>query len=223
MASKKKKPDYAVVTADLVSSRKLKATDIESRLKEIARIIEARLFRRKKSFEIFRGDSFQALLVRPADALQVALLWRSAIKATVSGSFQWDVRIAIGLGPTTHIGKNLAASGGPAFQQSGTLLDQIKHNDAQRLAFSTDDENWDDALNTQCILAEQIMSRWTPTAAEAIFQQLLFDETQQNLAARLGISQPSVHKRLQTAGSSAIRHWESHFRKMAAERLTPQP
>jgi hypothetical protein len=196
---------------------------VESRVAAVAKLVEARLFRRKKTFELFRGDSFQALLAQPKDALRLALLWRAAMKATTSENHQWDVRIAVGIGPVTHHAKTLAASGGPAFQHSGILLDSLKHNDAQRIAFHIPDEDWNEALNTECILAEQIISRWTPAAAETVLQLLLYDETQQSLAARLGISQSSVHKRLQTAGWPAIRHWEGHFRHLATQRFIPQP
>lgn len=223
MPPRKPQPNFAVLTADLVGSRKLPANAVESRVREVAKLIEARLFRRKKSHEFFRGDSLQALLSQPKDALRLALLWRAAIKATVSGAHQWDIRIAIGIGPVTHTAKTLAASGGPAFQQSGILLDGLKHSDTQRIAFHTSDQPWNEALNTECILAEQSMSRWTPTAAETVFQQLLYEETQQSLAERLGITQSSVHKRLQTAAWPAIRHWENYFRQLAAQRLNPQP
>jgi DNA-directed RNA polymerase specialized sigma24 family protein len=223
MPARKQEPAFAVLTADLVSSRKLTAKAVESRLGEVSKLIELKLFRRKKTFEFFRGDSFQALLTQPEKALHLALLWRAAMKATLSGARQWDVRIAIGIGTVTHQGKTLAASGGPAFQQSGTLLDSLKHNDTQRIAFHTPDEAWNETLNTECILAEQIISRWTPTAAETVFQQFLYDETQQSLAKRLGIAQSSVHKRLQTAGWPAIRHWEEHYRRLAAQPFNPQP
>ncbi len=222
MAARIKNPQFAVLTADLVGSRKLGSAAVEQRLNEVSKMIEARLFRRRKSFELFRGDSFQALLERPEDALQIALLWRTALKGTMTNGQQWDVRIAISIGEISHRAKTLAASGGPAFQQSGNLLDTIKYNEAQRIAFHTPDDAWTEALNTECILAEQIISRWTAAAGEAIFQQMLHGETQQALAARLGITQSSIHKRLQTAGWPAIRHWESYFRQNTMLRLNPQ-
>ncbi|MBS1615087.1 MAG: hypothetical protein JST06_03115 [Bacteroidetes bacterium] len=223
MAAQVKKPQYAVLTADLVGSRKLGSAAVEQRLGEISRIIEAKLFRRKKSFELFRGDSFQILLERPEEVLHIALLWRAALKATVTNGMQWDARIAIGIGPVSHRAKTLAASGGPAFQQSGSLLDNLKFIETQRIAFHTSDDAWTEALNAECILAEHIISRWTANSGEAIFQQMLQGKTQQALAEHIGISQSSIHKRLQAAGWPAIRHWESYFRQSMSQRLNPKP
>jgi hypothetical protein len=213
---------YAVLTADLVGSRHLPAGELEARVKEVAQAIEARLFRRKKTFEFYRGDSFQALLEKPEEALHIALLWRAAMKATSHEEQQWDIRVAIGIGELSHRGKTLAASGGVAFQRSGTLLDSMKHGHDARIAFDTEDESWTASLNTECILAEGIIGRWTATGAETIFQQLIYGETQEALASRLGVTQSAIHKRLQAVGWPAIRHWEEHYRRSTAQYLQPE-
>lgn len=219
MVAKTASSQYAVLTTDLVGSRHLPAKQLEARVHEVASLLEAKLFKRKKTFEFYRGDSFQALLERPQEALRLALLWRAAMKATVTDEQQWDIRVAIGIGSISHRGKTMAASGGSAFQYSGTLLDNIKRNSDARMAFHTEDETWNAALNTECILAEGIISRWTAIGAETIFQQLLFVETQERLASRIGVTQSAIHKRLQTVGWPAIRHWEAYFRQSVLQQL----
>ena len=198
----------SVITADVVRSRRIPARVLESRMAEVANLI-ASTQRRKKMFELYRGDSFQAIAdIR--QALRIAILWRAALKAT-PGKYRWDIRISIGFGDISHRGKTLAASGGDAFQRSGELLDSMKHGSSQLIAFNTGNEVLNSSLNIECMLAEGIISRWTPAGAEAIFNVLLYDETQEKLAARMGITQPAVHKRLQAAGWVAIRQWVHYF------------
>lgn len=70
----------AVITADVVASRKLKPKKLEATLQDIAKGIERVLFRRKRTFEFYRGDSFQAI-VAPELSLRLALIWKAAIQS----------------------------------------------------------------------------------------------------------------------------------------------
>ena len=206
-----------VLTADVVDSRLIPAPVLEARMNAVAGMLEEQMSEGKKLFEFYRGDSFQALI--PAgDALKVALLWRAAMKAT-QGSHDWDIRIAIGAGEIRHLGNTLASSGGTAFQYSGTLLDSMKRSHDARIAFQTNDEGWTAALNTECLLAEGLISRWTAIGAQTVFNLLYFNDTQDALAARMSVSQPAIHKRLQAANWSAIRHWEAFYRQAVMQKM----
>lgn len=209
----------AVLTADIVRSRKIPQKLLEARMTQVAEEISKSLKRRKNVFEFYRGDSFQALI--PAnDSLRVALLWRAALMAT-AGKYKWDLRIAIGIGTIDHQGKTLAASGGAAFRHSGALLDKMKHSDVQRIGFTTDNEQLNLCLNTECQLAEGLISRWTNIGADTLYNLMLFNDTQDALATRIGVTQPAIHKRLQTANWPAIRHWEHHFRQVISQLQLP--
>lgn len=211
-------PFAAVLTADVVGSRGIPAAQLEAGLSRIARVLESRFSPGRKLFQFYRGDSFQAL-TEPAEALRIALLWRAGLKA-IPEVPEWDIRIAIGLGPVTHSGESLATSAGPAFEGSGILLDEMKKSDEARIAFHTRDALWTKTLNTASFLAEGIIRRWTSAGAETTFQLLMSNETQEALAARLGVSQPAIHKRLQAASWPAIRSWEEYFRNSAIPALS---
>src|ERR1043165_129147 len=155
----------AILTADIVHSTQIPSKDLEARTFTLTRELEKELFDKKPTFEFYRGDSFQALLPHPEDALRIALLWRTGIMATEPGG--WDIRLAIGIGAVDHIGERLSTSGGQAFHFSGTLLDNLKKTDNQRIAFQTFSETWNGRLETEGILAEGIMRRWTTGAADA--------------------------------------------------------
>ena len=197
----------AVLTADIVNSRSLAPAKLEKLLRETAKDIEQHVFRRRKTFEIFRGDSFQAV-VPSVEALRVALLWRAGIRAASAGM---DVRVSIGLGEVGHRGKTIAQSAGPAFERSGTGLDMLKLMQ-ERIRIITSLVSWDFQLVTECLLAEGIIRRWTPLAAEAVYLSLMYNETQESLARRLNITQPTFNRRLATADWRAIKHWEGHYR-----------
>lgn len=210
----------AVLTADVVGSRHIPAQQLEMRMTEVADLLGSRFSAGKRMFEFYRGDSFQAMTA-PGDALRIALLWRAGLKAT-EGPYEWDIRIAIGLDEISHLGQTLAASGGPAFHHSGTLLDALKRSDEARIGFHTPDEAWTEALQTECLLAEGLISRWTATGADTIFNLLYHNDTQEALAGRMGVTQPAIHKRLQAANWNAIRQWESYYQRSVAQRLSAE-
>lgn len=198
----------AVLTADVVASSTVKPKILETLLQKLAASAERNFFEGKKKIEFFRGDSFQTD-APPEEALRLALLLRAEIIAANMGL---DFRIAIGIGKTTHRGKTLAQSAGDAFERSGRSLDALKGS-GERLRIVTPDEAWNAQLVTECMLAEGIIRRWTPLAAATLHAALLHDETQESIARRLKIAQPSVAKRLATADWRAIRHWEAHYRQ----------
>ncbi|HRO42170.1 MAG TPA: SatD family protein [Flavipsychrobacter sp.] len=206
--------NQAVITADIVASRKIKPKQLEETLRDIAKGIEKVLFRRKKTFEFYRGDSFQAI-VPPELSLRVALIWKAAIQSVQENGKTWDIRIAIGIGNIAHKGAKVTTSSGKAFEYSGLLLDELKTKETPKLGIRTFDEKWNAQLETECILADIILQRWTAIGAESIYYALLYQETQEQLAARFGITQSAVHKRLSAANWSAIRHWEQYFSQQA--------
>lgn len=202
-----------VLTADVAGSTETDAVQLQQTFERIAGEIEKML---SVQTEFFRGDSFQSLLPDAAEALRIALLWRAGLKWLLPGS---DVRCAFGAGAVVHRSETLAHSAGPAFERSGTLLDSMTPADEARIAFSTGDAVLDAELETACLLAEPSIRRWTSAGAEAVYLQLLYGETQQVLAGRIGVAQPAVHKRLQAASWPAIRHWERYYRNAVASRI----
>ena len=208
----------AVLTADIVASRNLKPQKLETKLVAIAKEIEQVLFRRKKTFEFYRGDSFQAI-VAPELSLRLELIWKAAIQSIQEDGRSWDIRIAIGIGSITHIGTKVTTSAGKAFEYSGILLDELKTKETPKISIRTFDEKWNVQLETESILADTILQRWTATGAESIYYALLFQETQEQLAARFNVTQSAVHKRLSAASWSAIRHWEQYFNRQALSYL----
>ncbi len=203
---------YAAITADIVSSRKKIPKSLEQKTAELSKIIEQKLFRRKKTFEFYRGDSFQGI-VPPEKALLTALLWKSGIKSIEDKNGSWDIRIAIGIGEVDYQGKKTGTSTGSALEFSGILLDKMKTKTPAGIGVVSSVDAWNEQLETECLFADALMERWTAGAADTVFHAFLQNETQEQLATRFSISQSSVHKRLNTANWSVFKHWEAYFRQ----------
>jgi len=182
----------AVLTGDIVSSRTLDLKKIKwsKRLKQI--IEKESGLRKTPRWDVFRGDGFQVELDDPSQALRLAILIRAGLRS-MSPETKIDARIGIGIGEKGYTGKSVNESTGAAYLQSGALLDSLK-NESHRLEISTP---WPafNKYNITLKLASLIIDGWTFAEAEAVFLRLSDHKTQQQIARKLRISQPAVHKR----------------------------
>jgi hypothetical protein len=221
----------AVITGDLVKSRKIIDADIEkviNSLKKTFDEINHQLLGDKGSFEIFRGDSFQGLIPQPQLALLVAIIIRAHLR-TYEPSFGLrshlnsgkpilhaysDARIAIGVGTIRYNANKITESQGDAFLKSGNSFDKLS-KEKERLAIVTPWENVNSELAVSCTLADALVSRWTASTAEAMYHYLLYGINQKELATRLAITQPAVHKRLAIYGNiSSIQAFINRYEEL---------
>lgn len=209
--------NVAILTGDLVKSRTIKDGDIETvinSLKDTFNEINNKILSNKASFQIFRGDSFQAIIPNLELALVTAIIIRARLR-TFESKFRVvgakksnkpinyaysDARIAIGIGGVRYFGEKISESQGEAFQKSGYLLDKLK-KDNERLSVDTPWENINKELYVESKLADAVISRWTANTAMSVFLHLLDKKNQRELASELNITQPALHKRLVTYGN----------------------
>ena len=207
----------AVLTGDLVKSRTIKGGEIETvinSLKETFNELNKKVLFNKASFQIFRGDSFQAIIPDPELALISAIIIRAHLR-TFKSSYSLagkrrsnkpinyaytDARIAIGIGEVSYLGNNISESQGEAFQKSGYLLDKLKKEN-ERLGVDTPWEDVNKEFYVESKLADAVISRWTANTAMAVSIHLLDKKNQSELASILKITQPATHKRLVTYGN----------------------
>jgi hypothetical protein len=207
----------AVITGDLVKSRTIKDGDVETvinSLKATFNEVNRKILFNKASFQIFRGDSFQAIIPNPELALITTIIIRSHLRTFESKSritglkksdkpinyAYTDARIAIGIGDVSYLGDKISESQGEAFQRSGHLLDKLKKEN-DRLGVDTPWEKINKEFYVESKLADAVISRWTANTAMAVFIHLLDKKNQSELASELKISQPASHKRLVTYGN----------------------
>ncbi len=181
----------SVITGDIINSTRVTPTRWLKPLKKIL----SNWGDTPKQWEIYRGDSFQWEIKKPADALLGAIQLKAAIKS-IKGI---DVRMAIGLGDKNHAAKNITESNGSAFIHSGELAEELKKRNLS-LAVRSHTVLFDQEINLYLKLALIIMDNWTTNAAEAMLVALQHPtKSQEELGKILGIKQNAVSTRLKRA------------------------
>lgn len=183
----------AVLTGDIVNSTRLKKVAERKLTGILTTTLEAYLY------EFYRGDSFQVYVKNPLEALQTALLCRTAAigiskSQTVNST---DVRISIGIGAISTPVKSLAVAKGEAFILSGRTFDTLAGTD-NRLVIATGNNLANAGLQIMADYLNAILKTMTGKQAEVIFE-LLQGKTQQEVALQLKKSKSTVHQHV-TAG-----------------------
>jgi len=217
---------YAVITGDIVKSKNIKdfyrQTLIDA-LKNSFEEINAQLLQEKElPFEIYRGDSFQAVIKQTHFALEIGLMLRAKVRSLTKfkgkDNAYWDTRLAIGIGNIDFFADRIIESDGEAFRFSGNVLDKMKK--AERLKIHTPWEEINNELTVECAFADAIINRWSVNQSEVIYRYLLKRETQKKLAERFNISQPALRKRLVVSGSiDSINVFINRYRNLIQSKL----
>lgn len=226
----KAKSTIAVITGDIVNSKAIKDDKrvlLLDSLKEAFTAINNKLIGEKEPpFEIFRGDSFQAIIQKPEQALVVSMLLRSKIRSiqvdasnkTKSAKNNFDARIAVGIGSVDFISKKITESDGQAFLLSGTTLDSLKDTDT-RLKIASPWEEVNAELEVECSFADAVISEWSYQQAEAFYWHLLEHITQAELAKKINKSQPAASKRLKSGKVDSIDLLKKRFENLIRSKL----
>ncbi|MFT7588555.1 MAG: hypothetical protein ACI959_000766 [Limisphaerales bacterium] len=193
----------AVYTGDIVNSRKLDASERKKML-DVLHFQSEKLksSNPESSFEINRGDAFQAIVQSNIqDILREVLKLRVYLKSTEVSFGSLDMRCGIGIGPVEYPGKTLAETDGTAFRMAGEALDNMPAQ--KKIAIQTTDTEINAELDVAMTLLEAIISRWTNTMAEVIYYTLE-GMTQTAIGEKLGINQSAVNHRLRLAKYEVI-------------------
>lgn len=209
---------YAVLTGDIVNSSDVdgeKKDLLISSLKEAFQTVVENTKWKKPfpAFDIFRGDSFQGVLPEPADALKAALIIRASLikQNQSSNETDWDARMAIGIGTIDYLSDNISESDGPAYRNSGPILDDLKGD--HKLAITTPDENLNSEFGTSCALLDAVINKWTPAQADIVFR-LLQNQSKKKIGKDLDISQAAVHYRVKAAGWFAVEKFLERYQQI---------
>ena len=183
----------AVITADIVNSTRLKKAEEKMLTSNLSFILKS------YKFEFYRGDSFQAYIPDPKQALKVVLQVRTAAKRLSSGfsSPFTDIRASIGIGNITEPVKDLKTAKGEAFLISGRAFDEMSKT-GKRLKIQSANEAMNLGLKIIANYADSLFSQLTTKQAAVVFE-LLMDHNQVETAKRLKKSQPTINKHAQSA------------------------
>lgn len=195
----------AVITGDIIQSRKTNTLLWLSKLKKTLSLEG----KSPRTWQVYRGDSFQVEIKDPSEALLAII----RIKATIKTIRNLDVRMAIGIGKKKYVSEKIAESDGEAFVHSGEKFETLR-NEKQTLAIKTPWPDFDREMNICLRLAAIPMDDWTPNSAELILMMVKNRKlTQQALAKKLGLTQPSVSERQYRSHFSEIMDLELLYRE----------
>jgi hypothetical protein len=209
---------YSVLTGDIVDSTTL-SNSKRKILLDLMKQLFGGLCKEDKNLkiDIYRGDSFQAIQSNPALALLAALKIKAGLKRSNLLKTGINVRIAIGLGGISLFSEKIQESDGEAFRNSGQMLDRLK-NLEQTLLFKSPWDDFNDEMDVHCFSIDAISGRWSPQMAEVIFE-LLGGSKQVQIAAQLGIKQPSVNQRIRLANWAAIEKVIQRYEKVVNSKI----
>jgi len=196
---------YQVITGDVQASAEMSIGQRES----LRRAFSQLAGESQGKYEYFiRGDSFQILLQE--NALRECL----RLKTYLHGELSVQVRVSIGIGEVSLLRERISDSDGEAFWYSGRTLEQMKAKD-QWTRITTANEYLNEEWNIHTATLDYLEISRTENQSQALYW-LLLDRTQQEIAKRLGISQPSVHSRLKGAGWPLIEKILHRYEQMQA-------
>jgi hypothetical protein len=186
-------PLVAVITADIVNSTRLKKAEEKILLNDLSAILKS------YKFEFYRGDSFQAYIPDPKEALKVVLRARAAAKRLSYGfsSPFSDIRASIGIGDITTPVRDLKTAKGEAFLLSGRTFDEMSKS-GKRLKIQSANDSINLGLKIIANYADSLFAQLTSKQAAVVFE-LLTDHNQVETARRLKKSQPTINKHAQSA------------------------
>jgi len=211
---------FAVLTGDIVDSSELNGGRGYP-ISKIVENVEKMIFNTYRSsiyrnIDVFRGDSWQMVVLDPCHSLRIALLFRALLRSGKSIE-STDSRVSIGFGRIEYLPENdISAGNGEAFRLSGAGLDQCSRSQRLNLVFPpVNRSSLTEGLKALIQFIDFQAQRWTSKQSDVIAGALV-GLTQQEIASDWvhdPVTQQAVSQHLDNAGwnpiSSSIRHFEA--------------
>jgi len=217
---------YAVLTGYIVASSQ-RSPEGQRLLPEVVYGVSREV---KEHFEeafhseidVFRGDSWQMVIIQPKDALRIGCFLRSRIQSEPSYR-HLDSRISIGIGAIDYLPeKNVSTGNGQAFRLSGEGLESLPGHSRMSLNFPNQHQAvLPQALNVIVQLMDLQMQRWTGKQAEAVSGALI-NLTQKEIATswvREPVTQQAISQHLEGAGWIQMKSGLSYVERVISRML----
>jgi hypothetical protein len=206
-----KKIHAVVITGDMIASSNFtpeQRKKLQNLLNTFIKKITAELPDFKA--EQFRGDSIQCVLIKnKTTGLRVALSLYCFLAAQ-----DFKIRQSAGIGEISYSSGNIVTSDGTAFRVSGENIDELKKRN-ELIFIASEDKAFNDEWKVHSASLNFLLERLSNAQAEAVYLQLQ-NAKQEEIAEKLDISQPSVHKRLEAAGWAVINKVLQRFETVTA-------
>ena len=184
----------AVLTGDIVNFTSLGVLSQKKLIADLSGLMHSH------KFDFYRGDSFNAYIRNPGDALRLALqlrAWTRRLIRSASGP-EADIRISIGIGEVESPVRTLRTATGEAFNLSGRNFNSMLKSE-ERLIMVSGDQALNPLLKVMALFIDYLLNRLTAKQAEVVFE-LSNHRTQTEVAERLHKSQATVNQHVQSGG-----------------------
>lgn len=220
----------SVLTSDLIDSSKLEKKQlklVQETIQEEFGRLQKRFKKEVSLFEMYRGDSFQGIVLHPVQALKIAFWLKSRVKklnlekdkTSKAQKSMVDFRLAIGIGEIDGLPKSLKEANGEAFLFSGRTLDEMKGKQ-QKTSLKTTNEDVNDEFEVHFKFFDQLADKWSLASAEVVYY-LLQDMKEVEIAQKIGISQSAVNSRKKASGWETIAILLGRYEQVVAQKLLP--
>ena len=202
-----------VITGDIIESSAIQIKYRDFLLKSIREIADELSVIEPLRIEMFRGDSFQAVIDSPENAMKIAVLLRAGLKGHTPKECKkpWDARLSIGVGTISYHADNTVLSDGEAFQYSGRTLDEMGK---RRLVVKTRWADVNEELQVSGAFADEVISSWSVPQSQAAYQALLYNTSQKEIANKFQKSAQNISKLLGAAKVNLVQMYIDRYHKL---------
>lgn len=202
-----------VITGDIIESSAIQIKYRDFLLKSIREIADELSVIEPLRIEMFRGDSFQAVIDSPENAIKIAVLLRAGLKGHTPKECKkpWDARLSIGVGTISYHADNTVLSDGEAFQYSGRELDEMGK---RRLVVKTRWADVNEELQVSGAFADEVVSSWSVPQSQAAYQALLYNISQKEIANKFQKSAQNISKLLGAAKVNLVQMYIDRYHKL---------
>ena len=203
--------NHAAISADIVASTSLGQSQreiLDTRLREFLCELRAVLGMKKFFGRLVKGDCLEFVLDEPQQALRVALMIRTFVKAleikSKNSAFNnYGARVAVGIGGITALDRKRGFIDGPAIVFSGRALQEMGSRNKTGLAFRSANNNWNNSMTPLFALLDTMLVKSTKQQCGILLHRLS-GKTVNETSAITGTSVSNINKQLRASGWSAI-------------------
>jgi hypothetical protein len=214
---------YATISADIVSSTSLSlesTIELKQKIGQLLKLLENKY----TNFwgRQIKGDYIECFIPNVADSFRIALIIKSYIKSLslpevkLNKDFQtYGIRISIGMGAMRLIDRNEDILDGEAIYLSGRAIENMTLNKGT-ISISVNNFLLSSELNLIALLTDALVNNATKKQCEVLFYKLLAMK-EEDIAKKLGISQPTVNSHSSSAKWYCIEEALKYFEQIKFE------
>ena len=214
---------YATISADIVSSTSLSlesTIELKQKIGQLLKLLENKY----TNFwgRQIKGDYIECFIPNVAESFRIALIIKSYIKSLslpevkLNKDFQtYGIRISIGMGAMRLIDRNEDILDGEAIYLSGRAIENMTLNKGT-ISISVNNFLLSSELNLIALLTDALVNNATKKQCEVLFYKLLAMK-EEDIAKKLGISQPTVNSHSSSAKWYCIEEALKYFEQIKFE------